>query len=124
MKKVTIKLTHNGADTFEEYYKAKLDAFSDEDLSTIVTEVKGMVDGGDIWFRHFHTDGSVNHLVYILDSEDAVTTFQTARSIIESDADFIETVVEDITFDDFAAYASEHNETDIAHERKDALAGL
>jgi hypothetical protein len=122
MKKVTIKLNHNGADTFEEYYKAKLDAYSDEDLTTLTTKIKTMVDGGDIWFRHFDTDGSVNSLVYILDSADAVTTFQTARDVLESDVDFIETIVEEISFEDFAAYASEHNETDIAHERKDAIA--
>lgn len=121
MKKVTIKLTHNGADTFEEFYRAKLDTMTDDNLTTLVTEIKGMIDGGDIWFRHFDTDGEVNNLVYILDSNNALTAFQTAKNLIEADDDHIETIIEDITFDDFASYAADNDETEIAHERKDNI---
>lgn len=121
MKKVTMKFNHNGADTFEEFYKAKLDSFAEDEFRTLFTEIKGMVDGGDIWFRHFENVGDVNNITYIVDSDAAMENFKSARDILEAQPEFIETVVEDITFEEFAAYATEHDETFIQHDRKDAL---
>ena len=46
----------------------------------------------------------------------------THRAYLESATGFIETTVEDITFDEFSAFAAERNETLIEHPRKKELA--
>ena len=43
------------------------------------------------------------------------------RAYLESATGFIETTVEDISFDDFAEFAAERDETRVQHARKDEL---
>ena len=123
MKKIILKFTHDGSPTFEDFYKNKLDEYSDAELETMVKCLSAMVDSGDIWFRHMEKIDNVNHITYILDSDAALTTFQTARDILEADDDHIESIVEEITFEDFANFATNNEEPIIAHERKDAILG-
>lgn len=121
MKKVTIILGNDGAQNFEEFYAAMIESFAEEDLLILANTVRGLQDSGDMWFRHYYQEGNQNHLVYIFDSASAVTSFEPAKSVIENMPLFESYNVEDITFEQFANYASSANETSIENARVNTI---
>ena len=122
MKKVTIKYPHNGR-RITQFVTEVTDELDNDKTAyaNIWNGLKTMTDEGDIWFRNYEHDGDNINCVFILDSDEAVTKMAPYRSYLESAAGFIETTVEDMSFDDFAAFAAERDETNIQHDRKDEL---
>ena len=83
--------------------------------------LKSMTESGDIWFRNYEHNGDNINCVFILDSDTALSTFAPHQAYLESATGFIDTVVEDMTFDEFAAFAAERDETWVDHPRKTEL---
>jgi hypothetical protein len=77
-----------------------------------------MTDNGDIWFKNYEHDGDNINGVFILDSDESVTRMAPHRAYLETATGFIETTVEDISFDDFAAFAAERDDTNVQYARK------
>ena len=122
MKKVTLKFPHNGRRITQFVTEMIDELYNDKDkLETMFNGLKTMTDEGDIWFRNYEHDGANINCVFILDSDEAVTKMAPHRAYLESATGFIETTVEDISFDDFAEFAAERDETRVQHARKDEL---
>ena len=122
MKKVTLKFPHNGR-LITQFVTEMIDELdNDKDkFETMFNGLKTLTDEGDIWFRNYEHDGANINCVFILDSDEAVTKMAPHRAYLESATGFIETTVEDISFDDFAEFAAERDETRVQHARKDEL---
>ena len=122
MKKVTIKYPHNGR-RITQFVTEVIDELDNDKTAyaNMWNGLKTMTDEGDIWFRNYEHDGANINCVFILDSDEAVTKMAPHRAYLESATGFIETTVEDISFDDFAEFAAERDETRVQHARKDEL---
>ena len=122
MKKVTLKFPHNGR-RLTEFVHNVIDELDNDKakFETMFNGLKTMTDEGDIWFRNYEHNGDNIHCVFILDSDEAVTKMAPHRAYLESATGFIETTVEDMSFDEFAEFAAERQETRIQHPRKDGL---
>tara|TARA_B100001769_G_C21961843_1_gene517567 strand:+ start:264 stop:674 length:411 start_codon:yes stop_codon:yes gene_type:complete len=122
MKKVTIKYPHNGR-RITQFVTEVIDELDNDKTAyaNMWNGLKTMTDEGDIWFRNYEHDGANINCVFILDSDEAVTKLAPYRAYLESATGFIETTVEDMSFDDFAAFAAERDETNIPHARKTEL---
>lgn len=124
MKKVTITLNNDGSESFEEFYAGIIDNLDTDHLAVLAGNVKELQDNGDLWFKHYYQENEKNYLVYIFDSADAVTNFGPGKSVIENMALFDSYADEDITFEQFAAYASASTETLINNTRVNTTLGL
>lgn len=124
MKKVTIRYPHNGR-RITQFVTEIIDELDNDQTAyaNMFNGLKTMTENGDIWFRNYEHDGANINCVFILDSDESVTKFAPHRTYLESATGYIDTVVEDITFDEFAAFAAERNETLIEHPRKKELIG-
>ena len=122
MKKVTIKFPHNGR-RITEFVTNIIDELDNDQakFATMYNCLKGMTDEGDIWFRNYEHNGDNIDVVFILDSDTAVSKFATHRAYMETATGFIETTVEDMSFDEFAAFAADRDETHVEHARKNEL---
>lgn len=122
MKKLVVQYTNDGGfDTFEEFYANKIENLTDDDLATLVSTIETSTSNGDIWYKcHFQED-SFNYFTYIFDSQDAVDNFAAVLSIFEAVEEHVSTNITEITFEEFATYASTQPETDISHERIELL---
>lgn len=120
MKKVTIKFT-SATDDIETFVTGKFDSLDDATLASLHSTIGTNTTNGNIWLRHYCIEGSQAHMIYILDDADAVTAVQPALTLMAGIAGYVETVTEDMTFDEFSAYAADHRETEIVHSRKTAL---
>tara|TARA_E500000081_G_C6031350_1_gene304858 strand:+ start:43 stop:447 length:405 start_codon:yes stop_codon:yes gene_type:complete len=123
MKKVTLKFPHNGR-RITQFVTEIIDELDNDKtaFADCFNGLKTMTDDGDIWFRNYEHSGDNINCIFILDSDESVTKMATHRAYLESATGFIETTVEDITFDEFSAFAAERNETLIEHPRKKELA--
>lgn len=124
MKKVTISLNNNGSESFEEFYTSIIENLDADDLTILATNIKQLQDNGDLWFKHYYQEDGKNYLVYIFDSADAVTSFGDAKSVIENMPLFESYNDEEITFEQFASYASGSVETLIDNPRVNSTLGL
>ena len=124
MKKVTIKYPHNGR-RITEFVTQIIDELDNDKTAyaNMFNGLKTMTDNGDIWFRNYEHDGDNVNCVFVLDSDTSVSTFAPHRAHLESATGFIETTVEEMSFDEFAAFAAERDETNIPHARKEELLG-
>lgn len=122
MKKVTIKFPHNGK-RITQFVTEIIDELDNDKakFETMFNGLKAMTDDGDIWFRNYEHDGANINCTFILDSDEAVTKMAPHRAYLESATGHVETTVEDITFDEFAAFAAERDETHVQHARKAEL---
>jgi hypothetical protein len=123
MKKVTLKFPHNGR-RITQFVTEIIDELDNDKtaFADCFNGLKTMTDEGDIWFRNYEHAGDNINCVFILDSDEAVTKMAPHRTYLETATGHIETTVEDITFDEFSAFAAERNETLIEHPRKKELA--
>lgn len=121
MKKVIISLDSGSTTDVNEFYTSTVSNLSDEDLTTIGLTVRELTENGDIWFKHYYIENNECKLVYVMDSESAVTNFAPALAIFESLSLYNSTNVQDLTFENFADYASEFEETSIINERVETL---
>ena len=124
MKKVTIVLNNDGSESFEDFYANIIENLDSDDLTTLASNIKGLQDNGDLWFKHYYQEGGKNHLTYIFDSADSVTTFGPGKTIIENMPLFESYNVEEMTFEQFANYASGSVETLIDNPRVNSTLGL
>lgn len=124
MKKVTIILNNNGSESFEDFYTSIINELDSAELTTLATNIKQLQDNGDLWFKHYYQEDGKNYLVYIFDSADAVTSFGDAKTVIENMPLFESYQDEEITFEQFAAYASGSVETLIDNPRVNTTLGL
>jgi|TARA_X000001036_G_scaffold401876_1_gene407278 hypothetical protein len=122
MKKVTLKFPHSGR-RITQFVTEIIDELDNDQtaFANCFNGLKAMTDDGDIWFRNYEHDGANINCVFILDSDESVTKFAPHRTYLESATGHIETTVEDITFDEFAAFAAERDETHVQHARKAEL---
>lgn len=121
MKKLTVTLSNSTITNIEEFHNSVIDTISDADLITLGSTIKSLSENGDIWFKHYYLDNDKCHLLYIFDSEDALTNFSPAKAVLESLEMFDKSVDEDLTFEQFADLASQYDETFIPNNRVDAL---
>jgi|TARA_B110000305_G_C19291247_1_gene564307 hypothetical protein len=119
MKKVTIKFPHNGM-RITEFVTSLTDELDNDQtkFEAMFKGLKEMTDNGDIWFKNYEHDGDNINGVFILDSDESVTRMAPHRAYLETATGFIETTVEDISFDDFAAFAAERDDTNVQYARK------
>jgi len=119
MKKVTIKFPHNGK-RITEFVTSLTDELDNDQtkFEAMFKGLKEMTDNGDIWFKNYEHDGDNINGVFILDSDESVTRMAPHRAYLETATGFIETTVEDISFDDFAAFAAERDDTNVQYARK------
>jgi len=119
MKKVTIKFPHNGK-RITEFVTSLTDELDNDQtkFEAMFNGLKEMTDNGDIWFKNYEHDGDNINGVFILDSDESVTRMAPHRAYLETATGFIETTVEDISFDDFAAFAAERDDTNVQYARK------
>jgi|TARA_B110000240_G_C13410498_1_gene414973 hypothetical protein len=119
MKKVTIKFPHNGM-RITEFVTSLTDELDNDQtkFEAMFRGLKEMTDNGDIWFKNYEHDGDNINGVFILDSDESVTRMAPHRAYLETATGFIETTVEDISFDDFAAFAAERDDTNVQYARK------
>tara|TARA_B110000879_G_scaffold157744_1_gene203722 strand:- start:1047 stop:1454 length:408 start_codon:yes stop_codon:yes gene_type:complete len=122
MKKVTIKFPHNGM-RITEFVTSLTDELDNDQtkFEAMFRGLKEMTDNGDIWFKNYEHDGDNINGVFILDSDESVTRMAPHRAYLETATGFIETTVEDISFDDFAAFAAERDDTNVQYARKNEL---
>lgn len=124
MKKVTIILNNDGSETFEEFYTNMIESLDSDHLSVLAGNVKELQDNGDLWFKHYYQENDNNYLVFIFDSNEAVTNFGSGKSVIENMPLFDSYQEEEITFEQFATYASGSTETLINNTRVNTTLGL
>ena len=124
MKKVTIRYPHNGR-RITQFVTEIIDELDNDQTAyaNMFNGLKTMTENGDIWFRNYEHEGDNINCVFILDSDTSLSTFAPHRTYLESATGYIDTVVEDMTFDEFAAFAADRDETLIAHPRKKELVG-
>ena len=124
MKKVTIRYPHNGR-RITQFVTEIIDELDNDQTAyaNMFNGLKTMTENGDIWFRNYEHEGDNINCVFILDSDTSLSTFAPHRTYLESATGYIDTVVEDMTFDEFAAFAADREETLIAHPRKKELVG-
>ena len=124
MKKVTIRYPHNGR-RITQFVTEVIDELDNDQTAyaNMFNGLKTMTENGDIWFRNYEHEGDNINCVFILDSDTSLSTFAPHRTYLESATGYIDTVVEDMTFDEFAAFAADRDETLIAHPRKKELVG-
>ena len=108
MKKVKITYTTSATDSVAAMDE-KMDTLSSEDQVTLVKTMRTLQLNGDLWLRHYHCEGGHLDLYYILDSDDAVTSFAPAKAIFESAPNFVSCTIDEMPFEDFAAFAAEHD---------------
>lgn len=124
MIKATITLNNNGSESFEDFYTSIINELDSTELTTLATNIKQLQDNGDLWFKHYYQEDGKNYLVYIFDSADAVTSFGDAKTVLEDMPLFESYQDEEITFEQFATYASGSVETLIDNERVNTTLGL
>jgi hypothetical protein len=124
MKKVTIKFPHNGR-RITEFVTNLIDELNNNaaGFASMYNGMKEMTECGDIWFRNYEHNGENIDCVFILDSDEAVTKMADHRAFIETATGFGETTVEEMSFDEFAAFAADRDETWVDHPRKTELGG-
>lgn len=122
MKKVTIRYPHNGR-RITEFVTQVIDELDNDKTAyaNMFNGLKTMVENGDIWFRNYEHSGDYINCVFILDSDTALTAFEPHKTFLESATGYVDTVVEDMTFDEFAEFAAEREETWVEHPRKTEL---
>jgi hypothetical protein len=83
-----------------------------EDAKAYLAICDDFVERGDIWFTHvgFNDDGSKIKLTRIFDSEDAYNSFNDQVQHWRADWNITDITVEEITFEEFADFAAEHEE--------------
>ena len=122
MKKVTIKFPHNGRRITQFVNEIVYQLDNDKTkFESMFNGLKTMTEEGDIWFKNYEHDGDNINAVYILDSDESVTKMAPHRAYLETATGHIETTVEDMTFDEFAAFAAARDETHILYARKTEL---
>lgn len=115
MKKMTFNLPSVDGEVREhqnDHIIALLRAAPAEVKTNILGTLRGMLQEGDIWFMHdaLINDNQGFEIVIIFDSQAAIDTFDsTVKSDFEGFGGNI--VVEDMTFEQFATYASENEES-------------
>lgn len=124
MIKATITLNNNESESFEDFYTSIINELDSTELTTLATNIKQLQDNGDLWFKHYYQEDGKNYLVYIFDSADAVTSFGDAKTVLEDMPLFESYQDEEITFEQFATYASGSVETLIDNERVNTTLGL
>ena len=122
MKKVTIRYPHNGR-RITQFVTEIIDDLDNDKTAyaNMFNGLKTMVENGDIWFRNYEHSGDHINCVFILDSDTALTAFEPNKTYLESATGYVDTVVEDMSFDEFAAFAAEREETWVEHPRKTEL---
>ena len=122
MKKVTIRYPHNGR-RITQFVTEIIDELDNDKTAyaNMFNGLKTMTENGDIWFRNYEHEGENINCVFILDSDTSVSNFAPHRAYLESATGYIDTIVEDMTFDEFATFAAERDETYVEHARKTEL---
>lgn len=119
MKKVTFEISNTGLNLEDTptWYMHWLTSMDRDDAVTVNETMNSLVEQGDIWFisDNITNDGSGFSMTIIFDSEDALTNWKAVQSIFEKmfaiageTPNFTEA---DLTFEEFATFASENEET-------------
>ena len=116
MKKVTLTFLNVHSSPVEdtnETFKAILESLDVPTMLGHIGKTFRLIQNGDIWFIHDSaTDDNLGlTIVFILDSEDALTTFNNESLPGWTAAGTEEPIVEEMTFEEFATFASENEET-------------
>lgn len=117
MKKITINYTTSATDVVGALDE-KMNAMSAEDQVSVVKTMRGLQLNGDLWLRHYHLEPGVLTMYYILDSDQAVENFAPAKAIYEAASGFQDLTVEEMPFEEFAAFAAEHDNDETPRSTK------
>jgi hypothetical protein len=120
MKKVTIQVNNTGLklEKTPTWYMHWLSSIDKDEAITANQTINTLVEQGDIWFiqDEIINDGIGFKMSFIFDSEDAVSrwkeilgTFEKMSTIVNEEPNITE---EDITFEQFAEFAANNEETE------------
>ena len=116
MKKVTLTFQSVYSEvggSADEGLKNLLDQLDRGTLVTHINSTASLLNDGDIWFisTALTEDGLGVYVTFILDSDDALDRFQSESLPGWQAAGLSEFYEENITFEKFASFAAENNET-------------
>jgi len=122
MKKLTIEIKNTGLilESTSDWLMHWLTSIDRDDAVLVNATINTLIDQGDIWFI---SDAIINsdtgiRLILIFDSNDAVTRWETVKHIFEEmytiAGEEPNIIVETITFEEFAKFASTNQETKFA----------
>lgn len=116
MKKIVLNFESISGNEFnrgEDAVASILKKLPYEKLKTLVTNVNEMIEIGDIWFIHdqLTKDSKGSILSFILDSAEATNNFIERALVFFTEAGLNNHEIIDLTFEEFATFASENEET-------------
>lgn len=116
MKKVTITFPSVNSEALEnnnDTIRAAFESLSVPDMLGHIGKTFRLIQNGDIWFMHdYATEDKLGfNMIFILDSEDALAEFNENSLPGWTAMGGNDPVVEDMTFEEFATFASENEET-------------
>jgi hypothetical protein len=116
MKKIVLNFENISGNEFsrgEDAIATVLAKLSFEKLKTLVTTVNEMIEIGDIWFIHdqLTEDSKGSILTFILDSAEATDNFIEKALVFFTEAGLGNHEIVSLTFEEFATFASENEET-------------